>query len=387
MLAVDYDRLGVQQWLARLGAQALEDAYGIQGVFGDKHAGESAPLDSGKQSIGQIFPLSDLGLIQITGAEAAKFLHSQLTNDVENLQDSQWRWYAYCNAKGRMQLSAAGFKRGETISLIASRPLAAPLAKRLGMFVLRAKAKVMEASAQYEVYGLQGDLAPLLSSLGANAERPEPGTSMSIQWAGETIELLALEPFKTQAASAPAASASQSTIVPRFLMVAKSDSALWNQALASGLEAANSAYWRFSEVVSASARIVPATYELFVPQMLNFESIGGVDFKKGCYPGQEVVARSQYLGKLKRRMFLATLPDQSVHEPAPAQDVWANEASEGQEPCGQVVLTAALPGGPVQVLFEAQTGAVDQGQVGVRDSQGHWHALSVQPLPYALLDI
>lgn len=395
MLAVDYDRLGVQQRLTRLGASAVEDAYGVQGVF-PAHAavlsnGEGQPRSetrSSATSAGEIFPLSDLGVIQVSGADAVKFLHAQLTNDLEKLQDSQWRWYGYCNAKGRMQLSAAGYKRGETIALIASRPLCSPLAKRLGMFVMRAKAKVVDASVQYEVYGLQGDIAPLLSRLGVNLEAPQSASSISMTLGEEKLELLALETF-----SRPSEIGQPPHIVARYLVVAPSGSGFWQAALASGLQARDSAGWRLSEVATASARIVPATYELFVPQMLNFESLGGVDFKKGCYPGQEVVARSQYLGKLKRRMFVAHLvsasppKNASGFEPAPAQDVWASDAVEPQEPCGQVVLAAALPGQPVQVLFEAQTGAVEQGKIGLRDSSGQWHSLVVRSLPYPLLEI
>ncbi len=382
MLAVDYDRLPIQQWLNRLGAALTEDFYGVQGVFGSETTPNEATIDAG-----QIFPLPDLGLIQVSGAEAVKFLHSQLTNDLETLQDRQWRWFGFCNAKGRMQLSAAGFKTGETITLIGSRPLAAPVAKRLGMFVMRAKAKVADVSSTCEIYGLQGDIGPLLSRLGVSAQAPNTGERLSILWGSETLDLLALE------SSARSAQDLGKPVTERFLLVAPAGSALWTEALASGLHPANSAWWRQSEVATASARIVPATYELFVPQMLNFESLGGVDFKKGCYPGQEVVARSQYLGKLKRRMFVASLaigPSASTSsrfEPAPALDVWASDSADAKEPCGQVVLASAVPGHAVQVLFEAQTGAVEQGAIGLRDNAGQWYPLVVRPLPYALLEI
>lgn len=381
MLVVDYDRLPIQQWLSRLGAAVSEDPYGVQGIFGAK----ATPMDA-TVGMGQIFPLSDLGLIQVSGVEAVKFLHAQLTNDLEKLQDSQWRWFGYCNAKGRMQLSAAGYKTGETIALIASRPLAAPTARRLGMFVMRAKAKVLDASNSFEIYGLQGDIGPFLRRLGVSAKTPTTGERLSMVWGSEHLDLLALE------SSVVSAAGQDKPITERFLLVAPAGTALWAEALASGLIPANSAGWRQSEVATASARIVPATYELFVPQMLNFESLGGVDFKKGCYPGQEVVARSQYLGKLKRRMFVASLggasaSSSSTFEPAPALDVWANDSGETREPCGQVVLASAVPGQAVQVLFEAQTGAVEQGNIGLRDSAGRWYPLTVRPLPYALLEI
>ena len=394
MLAVDYDRLPIQQWLGRLGAEVTEDPYGVQGVFSsgkgilDAKSGVGAAAPSLQiEPKGQIFPLSDLGLIQVNGAEAVKFLHAQLTNDVEKLQETHWRWFGYCNAKGRMQLSAAGYKKGEAIFLICSRPLAAPVAKRLGMFVMRAKAKVFDASSACEIYGLQGDIGPLLNRLGVSAMAPKSGDRLSIVWGNETLELLALESVSGVGVSL------DGPPTMRFLLVAPTSSAVWAEALASGFIPANSAWWRQSEVATVSARIVPATYELFVPQMLNFESLGGVDFKKGCYPGQEVVARSQYLGKLKRRMFIATIESgtspstANAFEPAPAIDVWASDSIDMKEPCGQVVLASSVSGQAVQVLFEAQTGAVEQGQIGLRDSVGQWHPLALRPLPYALLEI
>jgi tRNA-modifying protein YgfZ len=402
MLAVDYDRLPIQQWLGRLGAGVTEDPYGLQAVFSFGQTTPETKFDTTslapgltKEVRGRIFPLSDLGLIQGNGAEAVKFLHAQLTNDVEKLPDTQWRWFGYCNAKGRMQLIAAGYKAGETISLICSRPLAAPVAKRLGMFVMRAKAKVLDASSAFEVYGLQGDVGPLLRRIGVGATTPKTGERLTIAWGSETLELLALESSTTASAHLNAAPGTSYPMhyPARYLLVAPSGSAIWKEALVSGLMPSNSAEWRESEVATASARIVPATYELFVPQMLNFESLGGVDFKKGCYPGQEVVARSQYLGKLKRRMFVATLVNAAspanaqTFEPAPALDVWASDSIDAKEPCGQVVLASAVPGEEVQVLFEAQTGAVEQGLIGLRDSAGQWYRLAVRPLPYALLEI
>jgi tRNA-modifying protein YgfZ len=396
MLAADFDRSPVEQWLSRLGAQATEDPYGLQAEF--------AGQDDGIHDFPQIYPLSDLGLIQITGEEAVKFLQGQLTNDLEKLEEQAWRWYGFCSAKGRMQLSALGFKRGQTVSLICSRSLSRALAKRLGMFVMRSKAKVSDASDSFEAYGLTGPDSSLLKAWGAPLPLAKgQSLSLSLPSSGSGVEAETVTVFCMNPTDSPNA---------RCLLLAKSGSALWSQALALGARPANSAWWRSTEVANGEARIVPATHELFVPQMINFESIGGVDFKKGCYPGQEVVARSQYLGKLKRRMFIGEMsasgPDSdaasnagssiaSAYQPAPAQDVWSlpqnrisvdgpSPAPNG-EPCGQVVLAAARPGQAVKVLFEAQTGALEQGPVGVQDSAGHWHVLTPQALPYSLLEL
>jgi folate-binding protein YgfZ len=166
--------------------------------------------------------------------------------------------------------------------------------------------------------------------------------------------------------------------LPRWLLVVPADQAteVWGRLTAVSSPMSGLA-WRHAEVLSAVPRIVPATQELFVPQMINFESVDGVNFRKGCYPGQEVVARSQYLGKLKRRMFLA-------HglgvEPAPGSDVLP---ASGGEPCGQVVLAAADGAGGFDVLFEARTEALDAGAPRTVDGT----VLTVRALPYALKSI
>jgi folate-binding protein YgfZ len=135
----------------------------------------------------------------------------------------------------------------------------------------------------------------------------------------------------------------------------------------------SSACWRWSEVLTGQPRITPRTSEHFVPQMVNLDLIGGVSFKKGCYPGQEVVARSHYLGKLKRRMFAGTLAADSPL-PAPGDDVIAGS---GSDPCGEVVLAAQAPGGGVVVLFESQIAEAAGARIG------ETHLIPIT-LPYAV---
>ncbi len=151
------------------------------------------------------------------------------------------------------------------------------------------------------------------------------------------------------AAGAPRASSRvrSSAPTPRWLLVVPAEraQAAW-QAVTAVAEPIGTADWRRTEVLAGVPRIVPGTYEQFVPQMLNFESVDGVSFRKGCYPGQEIVARSQYLGKLKRRMFVG---HGEGPEPAPGSDV---TPADGGEPCGQVVIAAPDPAGGFDLLFE-----------------------------------
>jgi folate-binding protein YgfZ len=135
--------------------------------------------------------------------------------------------------------------------------------------------------------------------------------------------------------------------------------------------------WWISEIDAAVPTVFAATQEKFVPQMLNLEVLGGVDFKKGCYPGQEVVARSQYLGKLKRRMNVAHVEGAQT---APGADVFQ---SGGQQPIGSVVMAATWSGG-TELLFEAPVDQLEAGTVHLHGPEGP--RLVLRPLPYTLFD-
>jgi hypothetical protein len=176
---------------------------------------------------------------------------------------------------------------------------------------------------------------------------------------------------------ADGAPSAPSAPTPRWLLVvpASRAQAAW-QAVTAVAEPMGTADWRRTEVLAGVPRIVPGTYEEFVPQMLNFESVDGVNFRKGCYPGQEIVARSQYLGKLKRRMFVG---HGAGPEPAPGSDV---TPAAGGEPCGQVVIAAPDPAGGFDLLFECPVASVESGPLRAGES-----TLRVGTLPYPLKSI
>jgi folate-binding protein YgfZ len=306
-------------------------------------------------------PLSDIGLLTVSGEQAATFLHAQLTNDVEHLEAGVARWAGYCTAKGRLLSTFRYWRDPAAIRLTVSRAQAAALARRLSMFVLRAKAKVVDASDASAVFGLCGETAAAAAAGAFGLEVPSADAAAS---AGDA-HLVGL-PALPARDGVPARG--------RWLLVVPSERAAdaW-QALRSAAAPVSGAAWRRTEVLAGIPRIVPGTAELFVPQMLNFESVDGVNFRKGCYPGQEVVARSQYLGKLKRRMFVA---HGTGEPPAPGSDV---VPAAGGEPCGQVVLAAPDGAGGFDLLFESQLAAVEAGPVTVAGT-------TLQPfaLPYPL---
>jgi len=292
--------------------------------------------------------LTHLGVIRAQGEEAGRFLHNQLTQDFALLPPGQARLAAFCNAKGRMLASFVGVPWGaDQILLVTSRDLLAPTLKRLSMFVLRSKLKLSDATADFALFGLAGDTA-----VQALQGPREPWTQRS---AG-TAQVVALYPADHQA---------------RALWVAAA-----GEAPPAGAELALDT-WQWGEVRSGIATITAPITEVFVPQMLNYESVGGVNFKKGCYPGQEVVARSQFRGTLKRRGYV-------VHGPASmqaGQEVF--HESDPSQPCGSVAEAAPAPSGGWDAIVSMQTSAADGGRLTVGAADGP--VLERLPLPYPLL--
>ncbi len=296
-----------------------------------------------------VAPLANLGVIRIAGEDAAKFIHGQLTQDFSLLGQDTARLSAFCSAKGRMQASFIGFKRSNgDILLVGSADLVPATAKRLSMFVMRAKAKVTDATAEFSIWGLAGDAIKTIA-----------GSAHSI-WAKADFD-----------------DASVVNLYPALGV----DRQIWvapvNTAAPAG-EALAPALWAWGDVHSGVATLSAPLAEAFVPQMLNYESIGGVNFKKGCYPGQEVVARSQFRGTLKRRAYL--VHSESAMEPG--QSVFAPDDAE--QPVATVVQSAAAPSGGFDAIISGQTQAIDAGALLLGDISGP--RLTVLPLPYPLLD-
>jgi len=291
-----------------------------------------------------VAPLTHLGVIRADGADAAKFLHGQLTQDFALLGQDQARLAAFCNAKGRVQASFIGFKRSPTeILLVCHRDLLATTLKRMSMFVMRAQLKLSDATADFALYGLVGD--------GLAQAAP----AWTLTSTGETTTI-ALYPAQGQ---------------PRALWVGPAQAAApVGPALAPEL-------WLWSEVRSGVPTVSQPIFEALVPQMLNYESVGGVNFKKGCYPGQEVVARSQFRGTLKRRAAI-------VHADvamAAGQELF--HSSDAEQPCGLVVQAAAAPEGGWDAIVSLQLASMQDGSLHAGTADGA--VLSLMPLPYELL--
>lgn len=291
--------------------------------------------------------LHHLGVIRVQGEDAAKFLHGQLTQDFALQGLSEARLAAFCNAKGRMQASFIALKRAhDDILLVCALDLLPQTLKRLSMFVLRAKAKLTDATSAFVLYGASGPVA-------AQALGEAKLWAKVAQGAGQWVRL-------------PDAAGQ----VRALAVWPADDPAPFSETLAESV-------WHWLEVRGGVATLTQPVFEAFVPQMLNYESVGGVNFKKGCYPGQEVVARSQFRGTLKRRAYL-------VHCDAAlsaGEDVF--HASDTEQPCGTVAQAATHPLGGCDAIVSMQITAADGQTLTAGSPQGA--ALTLQPLPYELL--
>jgi len=275
-----------------------------------------------------IATLDQYGLLQAAGDDARAFLHGQLTNDIENLAPGQARYAGWCSAKGRLLATflVVPFAGGFLLQL--SHDLVPVVAKRLSMFILRSKVKITDVSGQWAQFGIwgpgKGDPLSVSENDGSIAVQIDPDRS------------LVLAPDGRYAPNVPAGD------------------------------------WALAEVRAGRPLILQSTQDQFVPQMVNLELSGGVDFRKGCYPGQEIVARAQYRGTVKRRMYRLR---GGVLQPG--QDLYGDD-TPGQ--AGATVGTVVNTAGD-ESLAVLQTSAVE-GKSPIR-AQPQSAPLEILPLPYS----
>jgi len=302
-----------------------------------------------------LVPLADLGLIRASGEEAAPFLHNLLTNDVKDLPEDGVRRSGMCNAKGRLLASFTMWRDDAELLLALSADLLPPVLKKLSMYVLRSKVKLTDESDRTVLLGLSGPrAAAALAGLAGEAPTPSAPLTLNRFGQGQVINL---------------GGGRHLLVIP-----VTEAQAVWQQ-LAQIARPAGLAAWHWLEIVAGAPRVTAATQEEFVPQMVNFELIGGVSFSKGCYPGQEIVARTQYLGKIKRRMYRARIEGA---RPLPGAPLFAPET--GDQACGTIVLAAPSPFGGFEALAVIQSSCYAAGEVHLDSPAGP--RLSFLPLPY-----
>ena len=300
--------------------------------------------------------LSHEGVIGVAGDDVIPFLHAQLTNDVLALPDDGAQWNGWCSPKGRLLATFLLWRDDAGISLMLPRSLQAAIQKRLQMFVLRAKVRLSDESANVVRIGIAG----------ANAQ-------VALQKVFGAVPAGAMSTCNVNGGRIARLSEN------RFVFIGTSDAALalWKSLSLAGRKTGAPVWDRFG-IDDGIVAVLPATQDQFVPQMANFELAGGVSFKKGCYPGQEIVARTQYRGILKRRMVKVRGTSNAM--PVPGQTVFAAEF--GDQPAGMFANVAPSPEGGFVALVVAQLEAIKANSLRMESLTGT--PLAIEKLPYEI---
>lgn len=304
---------------------------------------------------GIICSLDHLGCIRATGADAQAFLQGQLSNDINDLQNMHAQISAYCNPKGRMLAQFLVIPDKEDYLLLLPRSILEPTLKRMRMFVLRSQVTLSDVSEEIVCLGLAGKAV-------------EVHVQQALSLPTEDYQLVQTDTSLVCKLPAPC---------PRFLTVTNlaQASSLWQQASAQ-LLATDQHIWHWLDIQAGLPSIWPQTVEEFVPQMVNLDLINGVNFKKGCYPGQEIVARMHYLGKPKRRMYRLALPRDG--SPESGTDLYV-AGGDGQS-AGKIVLAEPGPRDCQCLAVIRNDKAKDELRLGSLDGP----RLTIATLPYSL---
>ena len=338
----------MSSWFSFLASRGARlDANGVMD-FGDPAAELIAARDHAV-----LVDLSHNALLSVTGDDATAFLHAQFTNDVQSLPEGAAQWNGWCSPKGRLLATFLLLRRAEGFVLMLPADIAPAFAKRLAMFVLRSKVKIADTSDSLVRLAFAGKTAGVIV---AREFGFTPDPMRSVEKDGARCVALDGE---------------------RFVILVAADKAptLWEK-LAENAAPAGPDAWAWSLVHAGVPVVTAPTQEAFVPQMANFDVVGGVSFRKGCYPGQEIVARTQYRGILKRRMAIAHLAGDA--RPAAGDSVYS--ATFGDQAAGTIVNVAPAPGGGFDALVVAQLESLGGGELHWRSPDGP--RLEVRARPY-----
>ena len=307
---------------------------------------------------GNVFAdLSHYGLISVHGEDAETFLQGQLTNDIRKVSDTHSQFSGLCNPKGRLLASFRIFRRGDSYYLCLPSSMLEGVINRLRMFILRSRVTLEDASDTFVHLGISGkdaeqELQKFAGRLPANVNDVTQNDTLTI-------------------VRVPG-------IHPGYEIFTLPDTAmqLWDklnvQSAPIGADA-----WQLLDILTGVPVISPETREDFVPQMVNLQLIDGVSFQKGCYTGQEIVARMQYLGKLKRRMYLARV--QADTRPAGGDEIFAED--NAQQGVGKVLSAAPHPDGDYAMLVVLQIASAE-GDSSLRLGAADGPPLTLEALPY-----
>ena len=316
---------------------------------------EDTPDQTTAKTDGTLTALTSLGLIRVQGEDARDFLQGQLTNDIQAVTAKQAQLSAWCTPKGRMLALMLVFQQGDDLYLQLPRERIEAVLKRLRMFVMRSRVILSDTSDELPIMALGGNcIAELLDDVPEDnfASRQSAGLSV-IRFPGKQ---------------------------PLVQVIGEADAlAPIREKAAMTATAAGDSWWRLQNIRSGIPAIYDATAEAFIPQMLNLDLLGGISFNKGCYTGQEVVARMKYLGQIKRRMYLARF--MTATEPGPGDKLFSAHSKSAQG-AGKIVDVQPSPAGGWEALVAAETSSVEAGDMRLGGAEGA--VLEIQPPPYGL---
>jgi len=307
---------------------------------------------------GNVFSdLSHYGLISVHGKDAETFLQGQLTNDVRSVDSGHSQITGLCNPKGRLLASFRLFRYGDSFYLCLPADMVEGVLGRLRMFVLRSEVTLEDAGDTFVHLGISGiDAAATLTEF--SGELPADSGDVAGGDNQVVIQVPGIHPSY------------------EIFTTVEHATTLWDQLNVHSAPVGAEA-WRLLDIQAGIPVIYPQTREAFVPQMVNLQLVGGISFKKGCYTGQEIVARMEYLGKLKRRMYRARVNAETV--PQPADDVYSSD--DNRQSCGQLVSAAGHPDGGYAVLVVLQIASAE-GEAGLHLGEPGGPSLNLETLPY-----
>ncbi|MCP3850023.1 MAG: folate-binding protein YgfZ [Gammaproteobacteria bacterium] len=319
---------------------------------------ESTPINSLQGEL-YLTDLSYLGLIEVTGDDKKTYLQGQLTNDINAISSSLSQLSGLCTPKGRLRVLFSIFTQGDKIYLQLPVTLIEETIKRLKMFVMMSKVELKIVDDTMVKIGLFGTQA--INKLKENGFTIPAETNMVTQNNGMLL-------------------IRQAGDIPRFECIGSIETiqTLW-QSLHSDSQLIDTEHWKLQEIQAGTPNVFSSSKEAFIPQMLNLQVLNGINFKKGCYTGQEVVARMQYLGKLKRQMYLAQCDSDTV--PQPGDELFSASCQSGQGAGHIVDAQRSLQGG-IELLAVITKEAIENSDIFLDESLKQ--ALDIQELPYSV---
>ncbi len=298
-----------------------------------------------------LFDLTDQGLIQVSGEDAESFLQNQLTNDIRNVTETSHQASAWCSPKGRIIANFQIFKRDDSYFLSLSADLLEHVIKKLRMYVMMSKVTLEDVSNSIIHFAYAGDLKSIINDAPTDTNQTLQYENLSI------LRILGDERYE---------------IFGNF----EDAKSLWSQCKNTATPVDNNG-WNYLNILAGIPTITEASSEAWIPQMVNYIAIGGVDFKKGCYPGQEVVARLNYLGKTKRRMYRLQMNTDQL------PNIGDAIASDSDKVAGKIINVALNSDGLIETLAVLKIAETKNALTLASDEKT---TISLLTLPYSVGD-